>query len=225
MRWLYANPTYKLLAIAMAFLLWGVSHSSTDVERGFDVPVVVRGIPDDLVIVDQSVPEVNVRIMGSRAALRNLSAADIEYPVEVRGAKPGVLKVDVDLGALDLPRGARPVSRSPSQLELDLARRGTKTVRVRADVTGEPLEGFVLGEIELEPPRVRVTGAQSEVVRLSEVLTETIDVTGAAADIVRQVRVSLTGRNVWLEQSEPVTARIRIEPVDAEDADEQGSQG
>lgn len=223
MRWLFGDLGYKLLALAMAFLLWGVAHSSKDVERGFDVPVVIRGVPDDLVVVEQSTDEVNVRIMGSRAALRNVSAADIEYPVEVRGAKAGILEVDVDLGGLDLPRGARPVSRSPSQIELKLAPRGTKTVRVRADVTGEPLVGFQVGEVELEPPRVRITGAQSEVQRLSEVLTETIDVTGANADIVREVRVSLGGRNVWLEETEPVTARVRIQPVPIEpEAENQG---
>jgi YbbR domain-containing protein len=214
MRWLYGNLGYKLLAVGVAFLLWGVSHTSSDIERGFDVPVVVRGISDDLVIINQSTDEVNVRIMGSRAALRNLSAAELEYPVEVTGAKPGTLEVDVDLGVLDLPRGARPVSRSPSQIELKLAQRGSKTIRIRLDLAGEPSEGFKLGEIEVDPPRVRVTGAQSEVLRLNEVLTETIDITGVSSDVVREVRVSLTGRNVWLEDPQPVTARIRIEPVD-----------
>lgn len=210
MRWLYGNLGYKLLAVAVAFLLWGVSHSSKDLERGYDIPVVIRGMPEDLVIVDQSTDQVNVRIMGSPVALRNVSAADLEYPIDASGAKRGLLVIDVELAALDLPRGAAGVSRSPSQIELKLAQRGTKTVRVRPDITGEPAPGFKLGEVELDPPRVRVTGAQSEVVRLSEVLTETIDITGAKEDIVREVRVSLTAENVWLDEVQPVTARVRI---------------
>jgi len=213
-RWLYANLGYKLVAVAVAFLLWGVAHSSSSIERGFDVPMVLRGLPDDLVIVDQSTSEVNVRIQGSRAALRNLSAADLEYPVEVSGAKPGVLKLEVDPMPLDLPRGARLVSRSPSTVELTLARRGSKTVRVRADVAGEPAPNYRIAGIDLDPPRVKVVGAQSEVLRLNEVLTETIDVTGANADVVREVAVALGGRNLWLEEPQPVTARVRIEPAD-----------
>jgi YbbR domain-containing protein len=212
-RWLYANLGYKLVAVGVAFLLWGVAHSSSSIERGFDVPMVLRGLPDDLVIVEQSTGEVNVRIQGSRAALRNLSPGDLEYPIEVSGAKPGVLKVEVDPAPLELPRGARVVSRSPSVVELTLARRGSKTVRVRADLSGEPAPNFRVAAVEIDPPRVKVVGAQSEVLRLNEVLTETIDVSGASADVVKEVAVALGGRNLWLEEATPVTARVRIEPV------------
>lgn len=214
MRWLYANLGYKLVAVAVAFLLWGVAHSTSSIERGFDVPMVLRGLPDDLVIVEQSTGEVNVRIQGSRAALRTLSPADLEYPVEVSGAKPGVLKVEVDPMPLELPRGARVVSRSPSIVELTLARRGSKSVRVRADLAGEPAENYRVAGVELDPPRVKVVGAQSEVLRLNEVLTETIDVSGASADVVKEVAVALGGRHLWLEDTKPVTARVRIEPVE-----------
>ena len=213
MRWLYANLGYKLIAVAVAFLLWGVAHTSSSIQRGFDVPMVLRGIPDDLVIVDQSADEVNVRIQGTRAALRNISPGDLEYPIEVSGAKPGVLSVEVDPTPIELPRGAEIVSRSPSRVELTLARRGSKAVRVRADVTGEPAPEFLVGEIEVTPPRVRITGAQPEVLRLNEVLTETIDVTGADADVVKDVAIALGGSRVWLEQAEPVQVRVRIGPA------------
>jgi YbbR domain-containing protein len=214
MRWLYGNFGYKLLAVGVAFLLWGVSHSSKPIQRGFDVPMVLRGLPDDLVVIEQSASEVNVHVLGSRAALRNLSAGDLEYPIEVSGAKPGVLTLEVEVAALDLPRGAQPVSRSPSSVNLTLAKRGSKTVRVKADIIGAPATGFELGEVGLDPPRVRITGAQSEVLRLKEVLTETIDITGSSEPIVREVRVSLSGRNVWLEDVGPLTATIAIEPIE-----------
>lgn len=217
MRWLYANLGYKLIAVGVAFMLWGVAHSSSSIERGFDVPTVLRGLPDDLVIVEQSTGEVNVRIQGSRAALRTLSPADLEYPIQVSGAKPGVLKVEVDPMPLELPRGARVVSRSPSVVELTLARRGSKTVRLRADIAGEPAPSYRVASVELDPPRVKVVGAQSEVLRLNEVLTETIDVSGASADVVKEVGVALGGRHLWLEETKPVTARVRIEAVPAGD--------
>jgi YbbR domain-containing protein len=214
-RWLYANLGYKLIAVAVAFLLWGVAHSSSSVQRGFDVPMVLRGIPDDLVIVDQSSDEVNVRIQGTRAALRNISPADLEYPIEVSGAKPGVLTVEVDPQPIELPRGAEIVSRSPSRVDLTLARRGSKAVRVRPDITGEPAPDFQVTTIEVEPPRVRITGAQPEVLRLSEVLTETIDVSGATADVEKDVTIALSGSHVWLEQVQPVRVRVGVGPVAA----------
>jgi YbbR domain-containing protein len=212
-RWLYSNLGYKLIAVAVAFLLWGVAHSSSSVQRGFDVPMVLRGIPDDLVIVDQSADEVNVRIQGTRAALRTISPADLEYPIEVSGAKPGVLTVEVDPTPIELPRGAEIVSRSPSRVELTLARRGSKAVRVRPDLSGDPAPGLRVGEVQVDPPRVRITGAQPEVLRLNEVLTETIDVTGATEDVVKDVAIAVGGSHVWLEEVGPVSVRVRIEPL------------
>ena len=216
MRWLYANIGYKLIAVAVAFLLWGVAHSSSSTQRGFDVPMVLRGIPDDLVIVDQSSDEVNVRIQGSRAALRNISPADLEYPVEVSGAKPGVLSVEIDATPIELPRGAEIVSRSPSRVDLTLARRGSKSVKVRVDLTGEPGGDLRVAEVVVDPPRVRITGAQSEVLRLGEVPTETIDITGATADLEKDATIALSGSHVWLEEAAPVKVRVRFEPMTAE---------
>jgi hypothetical protein len=87
-------------------------------------------------------------------------------------------------------------------------------VRVRADVEGEPAGGFLVGETVVEPPRVWLTGARSEVMRLNEVVTETVDLTGAAAPIDREVRLSLGGGHVWMEEGRSVRVKIAIEPVE-----------
>jgi YbbR domain-containing protein len=210
--WLLQNLRYKLIALAFAALLWGVSHSTTTVERGFDLPVAVRGVPESLVVVGQSSDMVNIRVRGSRAALRSLTVGELEYAVELAGARPGVTELEVDTNTLDLPRGAQVVSRSPANIDFTLERRATKTVRVRADLEGDPAEGYVVAGVELEPSRVRITGARSEVQRLSEVLTETVDVTGAMAPLERRVRPSLRGRNVWVEETEAIDVRVDVAP-------------
>jgi YbbR domain-containing protein len=210
--WLLHNLRYKLTALAFAALLWGVSHSTTSVERGFDVPVAIRGVPENLVVVAQSSDMVNIRVRGSRAALRSLTVGELEYPVQLAGSRPGVTELEVDTNLLDLPRGAQVVSRSPSNIDFTLERRGTKTVRVRADLEGDPAEGYRVAGVEIEPARVRITGARSEVQRLSEVLTETVDVTGAEAPFERAVRPSLRGRNVWVEEVGEIDVRVDVVP-------------
>ncbi len=65
----------------------------------------------------------------------------------------------------------------------------------------------------IEPARLRIAGARSEVLRLSEVLTETIDVAGASATIERTVRVAPGGLHVWLEGPDRVTVQIPIVPL------------
>ena len=175
MKWLFGNLGYKLLAAGVALLLWGVSHGTNPIERGFDVGLALQGVPDNLVVTDQSADAVNIRVEGSRAALRSLSVADIEYVVDLSGAKAGVTEHEVDAESVTLPRGADIVSRSPSSIDFTLEPRGTKAVKVRPDLAGEPAPGFAVAAVQVEPQRVRITGPRREVLRLTEVVTETID--------------------------------------------------
>jgi YbbR domain-containing protein len=224
---LFTNLRYKLIATLAALLLWGVSNTSSSIERGFDVPMRLTGVPENLVVTWQSAEDLNVRVMGSRAALRTLSVGDLQYPIVLEGAKSGTLTLDVDLSALEqeLPRGARIVSRSPSRVEIELAPRGSKAVRVRPDVAGEPAEGFVVAGVEVDPPRVRITGPRAEVLRLNEVMTETVDVRGVSADVEREVRLSLPERHVQPEDATPIKVRVLVQPAELPGEEAEGADG
>ncbi len=220
----FKNLGFKLLALIAAFLLWGVSHSTSSIERGFDLPVALEGVPDDLVVTQQTTDTVNVRVRGSRAALRRLSVGDLEYGVDLSGAQKGVTAHAVETQELELPRGLQVVSRSPAGIEFTLTQRGRKAVLLRPDLAGDPAPGFVIEGVELEPARIWITGARSEVLRLGEVMTETIDVSGADAPVERSVKPALVGRHIWLESDEPITVRVQVMPEAAapEAAEETG---
>jgi YbbR domain-containing protein len=218
------NWRMGFLALGIATLLWGIAHGSSSKESSLDVPVSFQNLADDLVITGQSTDRVTIRVRGSRAALRNLSAAKFEYVVDVAGAKPGTGDYEVDASRFDLPHGANVVSRSPASLEIDFERRGRRAVRVRPDIEGEPAAGFLMGEPSVDPPHVWLTGARSEVMRLDEVVTETIDAAGLQTPIDREVRLSLGAGHVWMEENRPVRVRIPIEPVEGGrvEADQRG---
>ena len=209
MRTVMANMPLKFLALGLAILLWGVANTSSSIERGFDIPVVLRGVPQDLVVTGLSADQVNVRISGSRAQLRNFGAGDRVYEVDVAGAQVGEATKEVDLSGFDLPRGARIVSRSPSRVEFNLARKGS---RIRADIEGKPAPGFTISKYFVTPATVRITGARSEVLRMREAVTETVVIDGAEEDINRDVRLSLGGRYVWLEEPTGIRLSVKIVP-------------
>lgn len=216
---------YLVLAVVVSMVLWSVAHTSSSVERGYDVQIVFDDMPEDVVITDQSDTAINIRVLGSRAALRNLSPRDMEYVLNVSGAKPGRTVHEVDVTRIDVPRGTRIVSRSPSQIEVHFERRGRKNVRVKPEVAGEPAEGFKVAQVEVDPPKVWLTGARSRVLRVAEAVTETIDISGLEASAERQVKLSL-GDRVWMEEEKPVTVKIAIEPVEPppEEGDEAAAE-
>jgi YbbR domain-containing protein len=206
---------YFLLAVLIALVLWGMAHGSSDVERGFDLPVVIHDLPERLVVTDLSADVVNIRVLGSRAALRDIDPRQLEYTLSVGDAQPGLAAYEVDLTTVDgkLPRNVRIVSRSPASLEVKFEGRSRKSVKVRPDLEGEVAPGFVLTGVEVNPPRVWLQGARGDVLRLSEVVTETIDVSGLDKPTEREVKLSLGAGRVWKEESGPVKVKLQIDPA------------
>ena len=204
---------YAFLAVGISMVLWSIAHGGSTVEREFDIPVVFSRLPEDLVITDQTATKINVRVQGSRAAFRALVVSELEYVENVVGAKPGRARYEVDTDRLDLPRGVQPVGLSPAQIDVQFELRARKNVPVRADLQGTPPEGYQVGEVAVEPARVWLIGARSRVLRLSEVLTEPIDLSELRAPSEREVKLALGGDHVWLEGTEPVKVRIQIEPM------------
>ena len=213
MRWvLNLRPGLLLLALAIATFLWVIAHESTSVERTFDVPIELHKLDESLVVTDQNVDGVNVRVMGSRAALNNLDEKNLRYAIDVSGAKPGVAVYDIELSRLELPSGARFVSRSPSQVKVRFEKSGRKAVAVRADMTGTPAPGYHLAGLVIDPAKVWLAGARSQVMRLKEVATEAIDIEGLKDSETREVRLVLGGGTLWVEDDAPVKVQIRMEP-------------
>jgi YbbR domain-containing protein len=199
------------MAIAISMVLWVIAHGERDSEQNFDIPVALHGLPDDVVVTEQSETEINIRVQGSRASLRNVTSTSMEYPLNLEGVKSGPAVYDVEASHIEAPRGIKVVSRSPARIELAIEPRGRKNVRIRPDVEGDPADGFVAGDVVVEPERVWLTGARSDVLRLSEVTTETVELTGLAEPLEKQVHLSLGGGHVWLEEDQPVTIRVQID--------------
>jgi YbbR domain-containing protein len=204
-----------IVALIASVLLWGFSRSTATQERGFDIPVVATHIADDLILTARSSDAVDIRVRGSRGALRRVPA-DLEYEVDLSDAKPGTTSREVDPTALDVGRGAQIVSRSPTQLEFTLERKISRRMEVKPQLVGKPADGFVVGEVRVTPRRLLVSGAESEVLRLGEVLTETIDVSGATQPIERSVKVVALGPHAWLDPAEEVQIDIEIAAAQSE---------
>lgn len=207
---------YALLALIISAVLWSMSHGSSNIERSYDIPVAFHSVPEDLVIVEQSTGVINIRVLGPLAAQRDISPSKMEYGVNLEGAQKGPAVYEVDVTRLELPSRARILSRSPSTIEVELETKTRRSVRVAPDVAGNPAPGFVMGAVEVIPPQVWLAGARSDVLRLREVVTETVDVDGAIESLEREVRLSLGGGHVWVDQDEPVRVRVEIEPVAVE---------
>jgi len=213
------NLRYGFLAIVISMALWGVAHGGSKTLKEYDLPVVFDKLPDNLVITDQSTNKINVRVQGSRAAFRNAKFGEMEYVENIAGGKPGRARYEVNEQRLDKPRGLQIVGLSPSEISVRFERRGRKNVKIRTEVEGELPEGYTLGEITVEPQRVWLTGARSKVIRITEVPTETIDLSSLQESEEREVGLVVGTEHVWVEDGTSVKLKIEVqapEPLEGE---------
>jgi len=206
------RPGVLVLALAISVFIWAVAQGTSSIQESFDVPVELAGVEDGLVVTDQNSDSINVSLRGSRASLRNVDRDQMKFRVDASGGKPGVAIYEVDVNSIAHPAGTHFVGYSPAQMKVRFEKRGRKAVSVRAEIQGVPAPGFHVAGVVIEPAKVWLEGARSQVMRLNEVVTEAIDVSGLAANEAREVRLVLGGGTVWPENDSPLKVEVRIEP-------------
>ena len=175
--WILKNWPYKIAALVAAGLLWaGTQGIRQSEEQAIDIPIVPIDVPEGLVVVDQSVLEVNLRIVGSRAALRRAQRELERYLISLTAAKPGESRFSITRERLSMPRGATVTASAPSSVTVLLEPVRKKRVPVRADVFGSPAEGYRVVEVRVEPNEVLLEGARTKIRRIAEVRTDRLDV-------------------------------------------------
>jgi YbbR domain-containing protein len=212
---LFDNLLYKIVSLLIACVLWAAAQGVTDVEQSFDIPVQVEDVPENLVVIEESAHEINLRVMGSRAALRQVAKNVQHYPVSFEGAKAGETRLAVNKEQITLPRGARIVASSPSTLVFALEAVSSKVVPVRADFTGVLPDGYKLARVAIEPKEIAITGARSSVRNVREAVTDRVDLSTLRETTTVETPVALGYPHVWRKDpgGAPIRIRIEIEPA------------
>ena len=211
--WIFDNLIYKIAALLVASVLWATAQGFRSVEQGLDLPIVLQDRPRELWVVEQSAHEVNLRIVGSRAALRQAEKNLLRYPLSLSGIKPGEARFSVTTDRLSLPRGARISARSPSTITLQIERVLSKRVRVRPDLAGALPEGLHVQAVSVEPDEVLLEGARSSMRRIREVMTDRIDLTRLRETTTLETSVILGYPHVWRQEGDNGPVRVHIDVV------------
>lgn len=187
-----SNLGLKVLAIVIALGLWVAGHR--DVERAVEVPVEFRNIPSDLMVIDNRIDYVVLRLMGPRTLVSTLDAGDLRLALDLEGAKPGSVSYPLSPSSFSFPRGVTIARITPPVVHLRLEPVVKRVLPVTVRFVNKPAFGYKIGETAVEPDRVSVQGPADEVRRLVSVETVPIDLEESRSSIKRKVRLSADGK-------------------------------
>jgi YbbR domain-containing protein len=206
----------KLVAVALAALLWMIVAGDHLVERSMRVPLEFRNIPTELEIVGDPPTSVDVRLRGSSALLARLEPREIVAMLDLSGARPGSRMFHLRNDEVRAPYGVDVSQVVPGTLALDLEKSGRRTVPVVPALDGEPAPGFVIGKVTSDPPSVEVAGPESRLKQLTGATTEPVTVDGRKEKFSDQVTVGITDSAVRLVQAQNASVTVDILPAPVE---------
>ncbi|GAB4374602.1 MAG: CdaR family protein [Acidobacteriota bacterium] len=207
------NVGLKLFALLIAFLIWANVAGRGQQIRNLVIPLDVTP-PVDMLVIAFEPQEVRVRLRGFESQMERLvperlyariDLGQIDTPGEHRLA---VTPQDV----FNVPRGVVVEEILTDEVVVKLERRLEKTVRVQAETSGEPAEGFEVASVTVEPLVVTLRGPESVVASLETVRTRPVDIAGRSEDVVATVKVvpPARARLVEFPQGDEVKVSVRI---------------
>ncbi|HVR44240.1 MAG TPA: CdaR family protein [Thermoanaerobaculia bacterium] len=205
----------RLTALAIAAVIWLIASEDRReevLERNFQVPLALVGVPSNLVISGEVEDAVTVRLRGPASQVRGLTSENLEATVDLTDSQPGTLNVSIPPTAITLPRNVEVISMQPARVRLQLEPRRQKVVVIRPYLVGAPADGFVIEGLEAQPGNALIAGPSSLVEEVTEIPTERVILTGRNSSFRETVGVMSDIPLVRVVEPESVDVIVTIAP-------------
>ncbi len=209
----WRNWGLRLLALGIAIGIWfnaSVEDRLVASERVVEASVSYNR-PRGFVVINP-LPTINVRLGGSKKAVRQLSPSMVYVQVELTQRQEGSATITLGPDNVTAPDGLEVVSLEPAQIRVDLEREVTERVPVFAKLTGEPAAGSTVQEPEVFPNQVLVTGPASMLAKLDALATRPINLDSHALTFEETVQVVTPDPLIQVVQPSKVTVRVPMQP-------------
>ncbi|MGK2944660.1 MAG: CdaR family protein [Desulfuromonadales bacterium] len=205
------NWVLKFISLAFAVVLWFFVMGESRMEVTHVAPLEYKNLAEGLMIANEVPTSVAIMISGPRTLQVNLSPKDISLSVDLKDLTAGVTSFKRLEESLNIPTGLKITRISPSYVDVKLERVRDREVPVRVVVKGDPASGFIVKSIKVIPEKVIVSGAESELKGVSEVVTKEIDLTNVQESFTQAVAINYTGNYTNLKETKTVEAQIIVQ--------------
>ena len=183
------NFAIKIFSFAFAIILWLQVVARGTTEVNFVVPLELRDIPPNMMVVGDVPGYVDVRLQGQEGMVKRLAVRDISAFISLTGAGPGEVYFPLTADNVTVPGSIRLVSITPSGVNLRLEKMVRKALAIRPRLAGRPANGLHVTKVEVVPLSVNAAGPEGSLGRINSVYTEDIDLDGAKGSFDRLVRI------------------------------------
>lgn len=206
----------KFVSIALAALLWVAVSGEQTVERSLRIPLEFTNLPSQLEVIGDAPTVVDVRVRGSSGALNRIAAGELVAVLDLRSARAGQRLFHLGGEDVRSPFGVDVVQVAPSTVSMVFEPSGLKTVPVVPAVEGQPADGFVVGTVTAEPSTIEMMGPVSVLAKLTQAITEPVNVAGATATVTETVNIGAPDAATRLRMPQMARVAVAVLPAPVE---------
>jgi len=212
MRRLTDHTGWKLVSLLAAVTLWYLVVGDTEVAVSIPVVLEYRNIPPDVEITSDHIDRLFIKVRGPRPRVSVSALTGTSLALDLsRASKVGEQTVTITERELGLPAGVQLIRVVPAQIRLKLDRSATRSVPVKARITGAPPDGYRITRQTIVPDSVRITGPESNLQLISSVMTDPINLSSSVGYTEFRVPVAIDDPQLRVEFPEPVSVSITLE--------------
>jgi YbbR domain-containing protein len=192
------NWGIKLVSLGLSLTLWFYVTSKGKTEMTITIPLELRNVPQDMVVVGDVTGSLEVRVQGQERVLRDISLGKkVVGILDLSMARIGENTVQISPDDIRRPTDVTITHISPSEISVKLEQLVRKTFRLRPVLHGAPASGHRL---------VKITTV------LDKLQTMPIDIQGAEETMTVEPKIDYQGQPVKLLENN-ISIRILIERV------------
>jgi YbbR-like protein len=208
---LFENLGWKLLALAVAVVIWALVASEPELATFVTVRLEYKNLPDDLEIGSEPVTSVVLELQGPSGELRGLGESVRPAVVlDMSSVRAGERTFMVGDGNVKLARGVRLVRSIPSEVRMAFEERRSRWVPVQVRFTGEGQNGYAVAHYEVAPNQLPIAGPKSRVSRITAADTDRVDVSSVVGSSEFRVNAFVDDPYVRFTASPQVTVVVTM---------------
>lgn len=204
------NFHLKAIALLLTFALYLWVGEDRETQIIATAPLQFS-VPENQMLLEPEVDQAKVTLRGRWSTLNEFDQTDLRsIVVELSKSDDGRL-VPIEPESVQVPPGLRVVSIEPSFVRVDLEETVSREIAIEPRIVGRTRGSYRLGEVEVEPDEVTVSGPENVMESLESIPTEPIDVTGRVRSFEKQVQLRPENSLINYNLDGPVTVSVPIQ--------------
>lgn len=193
------NFGFKILAIVLAVLSWGIIVNATDPADTRTISGVTVNMINENALTDKGYTydilegsKITVYVKGPKSKIKDITASDIYAVADFSTISPvsDYVNIQAEYVKNNTVDNNVEVVLKTTQVKINIENRETKNFDVEIGLIGNPAQGYAVGDCDVSPMSVKITGAESIIESIESVVAE-YDIEGASLDISESVKLKL----------------------------------